>query len=473
MADFEVKANSLDNAAEGLERVSGQTRAISDEARRILSSTRQTITAKIAYALQRAVVCSNINASAEDLRNLSNGLHKAADLYRRYEKSVKDKELFDDVFSWNYPGVFPNPDFFLDDILPKPFLDLIIISPWKLILGTIIPQIIKPPMAITKPGLTGNDFLRVIREFLADTDTGITGGELSGSAFFEKFREFSTVGAAFSALVTQGKLSDSLFSGLAAVDYKLFGVNGRTEVSGDVLQVTAETSLKSGWDLEKGMVGITGSVGVGVKALTGKIENSIGLFKQEMGIDVGSANAKGELGFTLFEDGRLRPQIKLSGKAEAEVLSANINNSFGTDTNNVHVGANGSVLGANANAGVQVGVIKESVNGVETTKFGVKGEVGAEAYVAQGEVKGGFTIFGIDVDLSVEGKVGGAGASAGAEVTTGGVGASLDLGLGLGAGVNINVDWSDFDVSGFTDAVEDAGEKIADGLEALGDFFGL
>ena len=64
--------------------------------------------------------------------------------------------------------------------------------------------------------------------------------------------------------------------------------------------------------------------------------------------------------------------------------------------------------------------------------------------MAKGKVSGGFTIFGIEFNASVEGKAGGAGVTAGAGVTTEGVSGKLGAGLGLGAGIEFSIDWSGF-----------------------------
>lgn len=87
---------------------------------------------------------------------------------------------------------------------------------------------------------------------------------------------------------------------------------------------------------------------------------------------------------------------------------------------------------------------KDETTGQTKTELGAKGKVGAEAYLAQGKVSGGFTIFGIKIDAGVTGKAGGAGVSAEGNVTTGGVSGKIGAGLGLGAGVEISIDWSNF-----------------------------
>lgn len=103
----------------------------------------------------------------------------------------------------------------------------------------------------------------------------------------------------------------------------------------------------------------------------------------------------------------------------------------------MHGSADGSVLGAKAEAGAGV-----TVN--ENGSSSVKAKAEAEAYVAKGEVSGGFTIFGVDIDLGVEGMVG-VQAEAGGEVSSSGF--SFDVGLGP-IGGEVKIDWSDFKLPG-------------------------
>lgn len=75
----------------------------------------------------------------------------------------------------------------------------------------------------------------------------------------------------------------------------------------------------------------------------------------------------------------------------------------------------------------------------------VKAKAGAEAYLAKGEVSGGVTILGVDVDFGVEGMVG-VQAEAGGKVSSTGV--SVDVGIGP-IGGKINIDRLDFELPEF------------------------
>ena len=135
MADFEVRTDSLRDASEQLNRIHHRVRDISGDAKRILSNTRGSITARLAMHLQRAVVCANINNCASDCKNISNTLNKVASAYESSEKRVMNAELFDEV---NRPWLkdlfinIPNIPVIIVGI-PKPVLPNIwdVILPWK------------------------------------------------------------------------------------------------------------------------------------------------------------------------------------------------------------------------------------------------------------------------------------------------------------------------------------------------------
>lgn len=93
MAEFEVRTDGLNNVANNFERISRQVSDISQDARRILSNTRGSITAKISYALQRGVVCGNIDNCSNDFLALSKGLSKTSSLYFKHENKAKEKDF--------------------------------------------------------------------------------------------------------------------------------------------------------------------------------------------------------------------------------------------------------------------------------------------------------------------------------------------------------------------------------------------
>lgn len=178
----------------------------------------------------------------------------------------------------------------------------------------------------------------------------------------------------------------------------------------------------------------------------GKITQDInGVLHREINGTVGQVSAEGTAGLTLYKDGKLSPALQAKLKVEAVAAKGSIEDRIGTEDYNYHTKASGSVGVASAEATAGIGRITyKDANGTEHTAWGAQGKVGAEAYLAEGKVSGGFTIMGIKIDAGVSGKLGGAGASAGGQVTTSGVSGKLDLGLGAGLGVDISVDWSGF-----------------------------
>ena len=153
----------------------------------------------------------------------------------------------------------------------------------------------------------------------------------------------------------------------------------------------------------------------------------------------------GEIGATLFKNGLFTPNITANASVGGNIASGEIEGKRGDDEYNVHLGANGELMDAEASAGLEVGKIdKIDSQGRTTTCYGVEATVGAEAYVAQGEISGGFTVMGIDFDVSIGGKIGGFGAEAGTSITTGAVEGEISLGFLAGLGVGFEIDWTDF-----------------------------
>lgn len=523
MAEFEVRTDGLNDVANNFERISKQVSGISQDARRILSNTRGSITAKISYALQRGVVCGNIDNCSVDYKIIAKALRQVSSKYSECEKRVEGKDLFDgiswDIFSnvldWLRPHVFNPNDIFPKGLIPgagigingmtmpyqwwkdRPFIsDVIadIVKPWwqkppysGLIGAGLIKDVFnnggitfpQPDLPWGVPYMLKLEDLKKLPEgvgfevFVEHAGIGFATMGASSSALFKGFRDLGSFENAISTLFKDGKIGGSLLESSVYANGEIFGIGFGGSAEGDILGASVSTDLKSGWDITKGYVGVEGSLGVDVHAVSGRVKANIGDLSTEAGVEVGSASAKGEIGATLFKDGKFAPSIGVEGKAEASVLKGDVGVQYGSETHNAHADAKGKLLGAEAEASFKAGVITETKDGVTKTKFGAKGEVGAEAYLAQGEVKGGFTIFGIDFDVSVEGKLGGAGASAGGEVTSGGVGASLDLGFGAGAGVNFSIDWSDADFSAISDFAGDVSDAVGDGIEAIGDFFGF
>ncbi len=193
------------------------------------------------------------------------------------------------------------------------------------------------------------------------------------------------------------------------------------------------------------------SVGIGygakgeVHVAGGEVGGNIGLLSSTIGGTVGQISGSGSVGASLWKDGKFSPQLGVEGSLEASGVTGTANLTFGSENNNGHVDLEGTVGDAEFKAGVGAGKITyKDAKGDVKTAYGVKGEFGAEAYALTGKASGGITIFGIDIDIGVSGKLGGGGVSGGGAITKGGVKGSLDVGLVAGLGLEFSIDWTDF-----------------------------
>lgn len=237
------------------------------------------------------------------------------------------------------------------------------------------------------------------------------------------------------------KISWSFLGGAGSSHTETGGMDVGYDGKYHVGHFQAKGTSSASWDIEKGDVkaGVKGNASFSL--VDGEVSGNIGYAKGTLGGSVGNVGAEGSVGLSLFSGGQFAPAIYGSAKAEANVAEGKVSGQLGTDEYNVHVAAEGTLLGAEAEAKFQAGrIVKED----GTVKYGVEGKVGAEAYVAKGSIKGGFTLFGVKIDASVEGKAGGAGAKAGGEVTNSTAEGELGLGLGLGLGVKVKIDWTNF-----------------------------
>lgn len=237
----------------------------------------------------------------------------------------------------------------------------------------------------------------------------------------------------------------SVLSGATNATKWFFGYKGQVGAEGNVLGGEVKTSSSGSWDPTKGEIGAEAKVSADGYLAKGKVSAGLGIASIAATGTVGAVGASGKIGATLFKDGKFAPTIGAEAKASASAAKGDIKANIGSEDNNVHAKASGQVLSAEASAKVNAGKIQyEDSSGNTKTGYGVEAEVGAEAYVAKGSISGGFTILGIDVDVSVEGKAGGGGAKAGGNVTSSSASGEIGLGLLVGLGAKVDVDWSDF-----------------------------
>lgn len=227
---------------------------------------------------------------------------------------------------------------------------------------------------------------------------------------------------------------------------EFLGLDTSGKASGSLLGYDVDGKTSATWDTQEGEIKIGAEGNATAYAAKGELEGSIGALKGTAEGAALVAGTSGSIGLSIMKDNKFSPSLEADVKAKANVVEGEAGVQLGSDENNAHAKAKGSALGAEASASAGVGVIevKDKETGKVSTQLGVEGSVGAEAYLAKGEVSGGLSILGIDFDVSVSGKAGAVGVSAGGSITTGGVSGKIGGALGLGAGLEVSVDWSDF-----------------------------
>lgn len=229
------------------------------------------------------------------------------------------------------------------------------------------------------------------------------------------------------------KVEDALLSGKVDGATELLGIPTSGAVSGSLRGF--EASIKPFSKMSEKEDGEE-SASFGVKAKVGTYAAQVGLVA-DAGLAHMDANCKvltgavsGAIGGSLFHDGIPCPSLEAGVEAEVSALSGEGNLRLGTGDYNVHSKGEGKIGTAKAEAKLRLGA------------DGFEAKAGAEAYVAVGEVSWGFTVLGVSLDLSMEGKFGGGGVKAGGQVGATAAEGEIGAGLGVGAGIKIKVDWS-------------------------------
>lgn len=159
----------------------------------------------------------------------------------------------------------------------------------------------------------------------------------------------------------------------------------------------------------------------------GEVSANVDAFKV-----TGEAGAKAQW----RKDGKFDPFVGATIGAGAVVASGEVEGKWGNDDFNINGKAKAEVTAGEAKASVGVGRLDNS------SKYGIKGDFKAEAYVARGEVKGGIDIFGIKVDATVGGKVVAAGIGGEFEVSNTGARVKASASALFGVDAEIGVDFS-------------------------------
>lgn len=227
--------------------------------------------------------------------------------------------------------------------------------------------------------------------------------------------------------------------------------NAKTTIVGIVGNIAVSGNVNAGL-MKNGKLDPSIGIGLkaGVSAAKGQVDAYLGETKATIAGIVGNAAVSGNVNASLMKNGKLAPSIGIEGKAEASVVKGEFGIKHGSDKNDVHLKLAGEGLAAEASAKANFGKIEsEDSDGNRVTKYGWETRVGAEAYLAKGKIEGGFKFCGIKVDLSVGGKLGGAGARLGGSITNSSASGEIGLGFVAGLGINVNVDWSNADLDIF------------------------
>lgn len=250
----------------------------------------------------------------------------------------------------------------------------------------------------------------------------------------------------FWSKLKDGDLKGSVVKGSVEKNGQIHGINSSGSAEGGLLNGSLSAKSGAEWNAKEGKIGASAKIeGKGTLA-EGKVSGNIGYLGGSIKGEVGTVAVSGGIGLTLANQGRFAPGLEAKAEAKATALHGEAETHFGTDDNNVHVKADGSLGVAKAEAEAHAGyyTYKDEITGEAKTGFGVGASAGAEAYLAEGSVGGGINIFGIKIDASLSGKAGGAGAKVGGQVGTEAMEGEVGLGLGLGLGLKVKVDWSNF-----------------------------
>lgn len=264
--------------------------------------------------------------------------------------------------------------------------------------------------------------------------------EISGKAIVRAEYSFFNTGSYAGA--SQGSGKDGSYAGAAAgifgsvlgASVKAAGAFGETSAGIEIL--TASATSKAGVKI--------GKEGISAEA---KAEAEAALIKGEASVKgkYGEASVNAEIlsaavsaatsGAIEYKDGKLSVKADASVRAEVAAVSGEAEGMAGTKDFNVHGKAEGSLASAKAEAKAGISV--------DSNGFTAAAKAGGEAFLAKGEVTGGFTLFGVKVDLKGEAGIG-VQAKAGGEVSTKGIGFNVGLGP---IGGKLKIDWSDFNLN--------------------------
>lgn len=315
--------------------------------------------------------------------------------------------------------------------------------------GTIDGFIRDLAQALTAEGSYAKDLagrLNKISEMFAATERELTG---QINSLFEGDSPFKGAGGAAGDDASWQEMIKRVLAligkpGAWGYDTSILGIGWTVNLGWDLLNGNADAYSNSAADWKTGNVYTQN--GFDLSGYIGKLtaSNQFGIFSNDMSITAITAGVNGTIGGSLLQNGKILPAIWGNLSAEGTVLEANVNQTIGNDQWNVHFNGEAKGLTASAEAKGNLGFFERlNDSGRVITEVTAEGKVGAEAWLGTLRGEQGYTIFGIDIDVGVEGKFGGAGASAGGKISSTGVKVDLDAGLAAGMGLDVSIDWSD------------------------------
>lgn len=289
------------------------------------------------------------------------------------------------------------------------------------------------------------------------------------------------LGSAAAGIAVTGKLGACSASSTAEVDYKKLSASLKGEASASVAGVYAEGNvgnLKYNGSLEAGKVSASGEISGGLYDKNGKLNPNFkiegkaeaelisGKAGVQFGNDkfggsaeikgsVGNVGASGSVSGSIFDkNGKLNPAISMQAEAHAKAVTGKASAKVGNEYISATTTAEGTIGGAEAKASFKV------------SGDGVEAKAGAEAYVARGEISKEYSIFGVKIKTTVGGKAGAIGVSAGGKVSKTEAEVNIGASLGIGADVGIKVDWSE---SRIGNAVSTTYNYVSKGVKSFTD----
>lgn len=237
----------------------------------------------------------------------------------------------------------------------------------------------------------------------------------------------------------------TLISGGGMIVGTLFGYNASASGEYSILHGEVDSFSKAKMDIYNGDINAAAGFKADGHVLGGSTEQTIGDLHNTLEGKVLTGSVSGSVEASLMKDGQLAPSLQAKLKAEGSVLHGEDTMRYGSEENNLHLHGEGDVLHGEAEGSIGIGKLTHvNQDGTVNTAYGAEAKVSAEGYALSGEVSGGFTLFGIKFDATLEGNAFGAGVEAGASLTTNSASGKIGAGLIFGAGVEFSVDWSDF-----------------------------